>query len=175
MDERRESQQVLYLVGENLDRTRAHYLARTGRIVQLMRGIYVDADEDVDGTVLRHAIRIAHYLYPRAYLSAASAVLLAPTRDGRLFISGSRSQRTRIRTLEIFQNVAPAHPSTASALIADGLGEFRIAVSSLRHRFLEAFRLRSGHAASIDGDMRALLAARLIEEYGDAKGADDAL
>lgn len=166
---------MLYLVGENLDKARAHYQAETGRIVQLMRGIYADAEEDVDGTVLRHAVRIANYLYPRAYLSAASAVLLAPTRDGRLFISGPRSQRTRIRTLEIIQNAAPAHPSTAQALIADGLGEFRIDVSSLRHRFLEAFRLRSEHAASIDEDMRASLAGRLIEEYGDPKGAADAL
>ncbi len=166
---------MLYLVGENLDKARAHYQAETGRIVKLMRGIYADADEDVDDTVLRHAVRIANYLYPRAYLSSASAVLLAPTRDGRLFISGPRSQRTRIRTLEIIQNVAPAHPSTAQALIADGLGEFRIDVSSLRQRFLEAFRLRSEHAASIDEKMRASLTARLIEEYGDPKGAADAL
>ncbi|WP_425052796.1 type II toxin-antitoxin system HipA family toxin [Psychromarinibacter sp. S121] len=168
-------EEMLYLVGENLDKARAHYQAETGRIVQLMRGIYVDADDDIDGTVLRHAVRIAHYLYPRAYLSSASAVLLAPTRDGRLYISGPRSQRTRIRSLEIIQNAAPAHPSTSPALIADGLGEFRIDVSSLRHRFLEAFRLRSEHAASIDDDMRASLAARLIEEYGDPKAAADAL
>ena len=32
----------------------------------------------------------------------------------------------------------------------DGLGEFRVSVSSIRQRFLEAFRLRSEHAASID-------------------------
>ena len=121
---------MLYLVGENIDKSRAHYQAETGKIVQLMRGIYVDSTDDIDTVVLRHAVRIAHYLYPRAYLSAASAVLLAPTRDGRLFISGPRSQRTRIRTLEIIQNVAPAHPSTASAIIEDGLGEFRVHVSS---------------------------------------------
>lgn len=166
---------MLYLVGENLDKIRAHYQAETGRIVQLMRGIYADADEDVDGIVLLHAVRIANYLYPRAYLSAASAVLLAPTRDGRLFVSGPRSQRKRIRTLEIIQNIAPVHPSTAPALIADGLGEFRIDVSSLRQRFIEAFRLRSEHAASINEEMRASLAARLIEEYGDPKSAADAL
>jgi serine/threonine-protein kinase HipA len=166
---------MLYLIGENLDKSRAHYQAETGRIVQLMRGIYADADADVDGTVLRHAVRIANYLYPRAYLSAASAALLAPTRDGRLFISGPRSQRTRIRTLEIIQNVAPAHPSTSPAMIADGLGEFRIDISSFRHRFLEAFRLRSEHASSINEDMRAAFAARLIEEYDDPKGAADAL
>jgi serine/threonine-protein kinase HipA len=166
---------VLYLVGENLDKTRAHYQAETGKIVKLMRGIYADADDYVDETVLRHAVRIAHYLYPQAYLSAASAVLLAPTRDGRLYISGPRSQRTRIRALEIVQNAAPDHPSTALAVIEDGLGEFRIDASSVRQRFLEAFRIRSEHAASLDESMRAAIAQRLIEEYGDPKGAADAL
>jgi serine/threonine-protein kinase HipA len=173
--ETRERRKMLYLVGENLDKDRAYYLTETGRIVQLMRGIYADATEDIDAIVLRHAIRIANYLYPRAYLSAASAVLLAPTRDGRLFISGPRSQRKRIRTLEIIQNIAPANPSTAPATIADGLGEFRIDVSSPRQRCLEAFRLRSEHAASINEDMRASLAARLIDEYGDPKKAADAI
>ena len=166
---------LLYLVGENLDKARAHYQAETGRIVQLMRGIYVDADADADADVLRHAIRIARYLYPRAYLSGASAVLLAPTRDGRLFISGPRNQRTRIRTLEIIQNTAPDHPATASATIDDGMGEFTANVSSIRQRFLEAFRLRSEHAASIDEAMRADIAQRLVEEYGDPKTAADAL
>ena len=166
---------MLYLVGENLDKDRAHYQAETGRIVQLMRGLYVDSGDDIDAAVLRHAIRIARYLYPRAYLSAASAVLLAPTRDGRLFISGPRTQRTRIRALEIIQNAAPDHPSVASAVIDDGMGEFTISVSSIRQRFLEAFRIRSEHAASIDEGMRAAITQRLIEEYGAAKEAADAL
>lgn len=166
---------MLYLVGENLDKTRAHYQAGTGKIVQLMRGIYVDADTNADAEVLRHAVRIARYLYPRAYLSAASAVLLAPMRDGRLFISGPRNQRTRIRALEIIQNAAPDHPAVAVATIDDGLGEFRTNVSSIRQRFLEAFRLRSEHAASIDGAMRAEIAHRLVAEYGDPKAAADAL
>ncbi|GAB4359473.1 MAG: hypothetical protein Kow0026_21050 [Oricola sp.] len=166
---------MIYLIGENLDKTRAHYQAETGKIVQLMRGIYADAADDIDETVLRFAIRIAHYLYPRAYLSAASAMLLAPTRDGRLYISGPRSQRTRIRTLEIVQNAAPDHPSTADALIKDGLGEFRMPVSSMRQRFLEAFRIRSEHAASLDESMRASIMQRLIEEYGDPKKAADAI
>ncbi|HXY99316.1 MAG TPA: HipA domain-containing protein, partial [Stellaceae bacterium] len=140
-----------------------------------MRGIYVDAGDDIDATVLKHAIRIAHYLYPRAYLSAASAALLAPTRDGRLFLSARRKQRTRIHALEIIQNVAPRHPSVGEAIVDDGMGEFRIAVSSIRQRFLEAFRLRSEHAASIDHEMRMAIAARLIEEYGTAQGAADAV
>jgi serine/threonine-protein kinase HipA len=166
---------ALHLVGENLDRTRSHYLAETGKLVQLMRGIYVDAEDDIDATVLRHAVRIAHYLYPNAYLSGASAVLLGPTRDGRLFLSARRKQRTRIRALEIIQNGAPKHPSVSDAIIADAMGEFRISVSSIRQRFLEAFRVRSEHATSIDIEMRVVIAARLIEEYGSAQGAADAI
>jgi serine/threonine-protein kinase HipA len=165
----------LHLVGETIDKTRSHYLAQTGKIVQLMRGIYVDAQDDIDQTVLSHAVRIARYLYPRAYLSAASAVLLGPTPDGRLYLTGQRVQRTRLRALEIVQNKAPARPSVASAIVADSLGEFGVSVSAVRQRFLEAFRMRSEHAASIDSAMRDALASRLIEEYGDAKGASDAV
>ncbi len=165
----------IHLVGETIDKTRSHYLAETGKLVQLMRGIYVDAQDDIDQTVLSHAVRIARYLYPRAYLSAASAVLLGPTPDGRLYLTGQRVQRTRIRALEIIQNKAPARPSVASAIVADSLGEFGVSVSAMRQRFLEAFRLRSEHASSIDPGMREALAARLIEEYGDPKAASDAV
>src|SRR6266852_4215713 len=166
---------ALHLVGETLDKARSHYLADTGKLVQLVRGVYLDAGDDIDGTVLKHAVRIAKYLYPNAYLSAASAVLLGPTRDGRLFLSGRRIQRTRIRALEIIQNEAPKRPSVAAAVIDDGMGEFRINVSSIRQRFLEAFRLRSEYAAAIDEDMREAIAARLIEEYGSAQAAADAV
>ncbi|MGS0742571.1 hypothetical protein ACVBEF_12145 [Glaciimonas sp. GG7] len=161
----------LHLVGENIDKARSHYQAETGKLVQLMRGIYVDAD----AMVLRHAVHIARYLYPKTYLSAASAILMGPTRDGRLFLSGRCSQRTRIRALEIIQNEAPEHPSIGSAVVDDGMGEFRIDVSSIRQRFLEAFRLHSEHAASIDEMVRESIVARLIEKYRDAKAAADAV
>ncbi len=165
----------LHLVGETIDKTRSHYLAGSGRLVQLMRGIYVDAADDIDRTVLAHAVRIGRYLYPNAYLSAASAVVLGPTRDGRLYLTGPRVQRTRLRSLEIVQNKAPAKPSLAAATVADSLGEFTVNVSSIRQRFLEAFRLRSEHAASIDVATREAIAARLAEEYGGAKPASDAV
>jgi len=165
----------LYLVGETIDKTKSHYLAETGRIVQLKRGIYVDVGDDIDRMVLAHAVRIARYLYPSCYLSGASAVLLGPTTDGRLYITGKRVQRTRLRALEIIQNKAPARPSVAPAAIADSLGEIPVAVSTLRQRLLEAFRLRSEHAASIDSGMREALARRLIQEYGDPKAASDAV
>ncbi|MCU1325915.1 MAG: HipA-like [Bryobacterales bacterium] len=165
----------LHLVGETLDKTRSHYLAATGKLIQLMRGIYVDATDDVDATVLKHAVRIARYLYPQAYLSGASAALLGPTRDGRLFLSARRKQRTRIRQLEIIQNEAPKKPSLGDAVVDDGMGEFHVSVSSVRQRFLEAFRLRSEHAASISEDLRTMIASRLVEEYGSAKAAADAL
>lgn len=165
----------LFLVGENIDKTRSHYQAETGKLIQLMRGIYLDADDDVDAMVMRHAVRIARYLYPRAHLSAATAVLLGPTRDGRLFISGRRNQRTRLRALEIVQNVAPDHPSVASAIVDDGMGEFTVTVSALRQRYLEAFRTRSEHAQSLDEAMREKIVARLIEEFGSAQEAADAV
>ncbi len=165
----------LQLVGETIDKTRSHYLAEAGKIVQLMRGIYVDAGDDIEQTVLTHAVRIARYLYPRAYLSGASAVLLGPTRDGRLYVSGQRVQRRRIRSLEIIQNKAPTHASVASAIVADSMGEFSVSVSAVRQRFLEAFRIRGEHAASIDAAMRESIAARLIEEYGSPKAASDAV
>ncbi|MGO7034954.1 type II toxin-antitoxin system HipA family toxin [Rhizobium ruizarguesonis] len=165
----------LHLVGENIDKTRAFRQAEAGKLVHLMRGIYVDADEDVDQTVRIHAVRIAKYLYPNAYLSAASAVLLGPMRDGRLFLTGRRVQRQRIRTLEIIQNKAPDHPSVAQAVVGDDLGELRVHVSSLRQRFLEAFRIRSEHAASFDETMKEGISSRLIDEYGGAEAAADAV
>ncbi|GEM_PF-308933 len=165
----------LHLVGETIDKTRSHYLAEKGTLVQLMRGIYVDASDDIDQVVLGHAVRIARYLYPKAYLSAASAMLLGPTADGRLYLTGQRVQRTRIRGLEIVQNRAPDQPATAPAVVADSMGEFPVVVSALRQRFLEAFRLRSEHAASIDVAMRQAIAERLVQEYGAPKSAADAL
>src|SRR4029434_1017922 len=166
---------ALHLVGETLDKTRSHYRAETGQLVQCSRGIYVDPGDDADQMVMRHAVRIARYLYPHAYLSAASAALLGPTRDGRLFLSARRKQRTRIRALEIIQNEAPKHPSIGPAVIDDGMGEFHISVSSMRQRFLEAFRQRSEHAASIDTDIRTGIASRMIQKYGDPKTAADAV
>jgi len=166
---------AIHFVGETLDAKRAHQRAQAGEIIQLVRGIYVDVGVDADAAVLAHAIRIAHYLYPYAYLSSASAALLAPTPDGRLFISGRRNQRTRLRGLEIVQNEAPPHPSTATAIVGDDLGELRVPASSLRQRFLEAFRLRSEHATAINTEMRAQIAARLLEEHGSPKAAADAI
>src|SRR5271154_4275050 len=162
---------ALHLVGETLDKASGHYRAGTGKLVQLYRGVYVDAGDDIGTTVHKHAVRIAKYLYPKTYLSAASAVTLTPTRDGRLFLSGRRKQRTRISVMEIIQNAAPKRPSLASAIVDDGLGEFRVDVSSIRQRFLEAFRLRSEHAASIDHAMRAAIAVRLVEEYASPQRA----
>ncbi|MBP7337801.1 type II toxin-antitoxin system HipA family toxin [Niveispirillum sp.] len=165
----------IHLVGETIDAKQAFQRAQTGELVQLLRGIYIDQNDDVDAVVLGHAIRIAHYLYPSAYLSSASAARQAPTADGRLFISGRRNQRTRLRGLEIIQNEAPPHPSTTTVIVGDDLGEMRIEASSPRQRLLEAFRLRSEHASAIDTELRLQMAERLIEEFGTPKDAADAV
>lgn len=165
----------IHLVGETIDAKQAHNRAKAGELIQLVRGVYVEQGIDVEAAILGYAVRIAHYLYPRAYLSSASAVLLTPTVDGRLFISGNRNQRVRLRNLEIIQNQAPSNPSTASAVIGDDLGELHINASSPRQRFLEAFRVRSEHASALSSDMRNQMAERLVEEYGSPKAAADAL
>lgn len=165
----------LHLVGENLDRHRAHAAAQAGTLVGLVRGVYVDANDDVERTVMDHAVRIAAYLYPRAFLSGPSAFHLAPTADGRLFLSGRRNQRSRIRGLEIIQNQAPEKPSTVPVIIGDDMGEFHVTASSPRQRFLEAFRLRSEHTNAIDPAMRRDMADRLVEEYGNPHSAADAV
>lgn len=166
---------ALHLVGETLDKHRAHAGAQAGTLLQLQRGLYVDAEDDVDKVVLDHAVRIAAYLYPQAYLSSASAVRLAPTQDGRLFLTGRRNGRTRIRGLEIIQNQAPQQPSTIPVIVGDDMGELHLTASSPRQRFLEAFRQRSEHASAIDPAMRRDMAERLIEEFGSPDAAADAL
>jgi serine/threonine-protein kinase HipA len=171
----RDNAMSIHLVGETIDAKQAHLRAQAGELIPLIRGVYVAQGVDVDQAVMAHAVRIAHYIYPSAYLSSASAFLLAPTEDGRMFISGRRNQRTRLRSLEIVQNQAPAHPSTAPAVIGDDLGELRVQVSSPRQRFLEAFRLRSEHASAITADLRRQMAERLIEEHGSPKAAADAV
>lgn len=166
---------ALYLVGETIDRARAHAAAQAGQIVSPYRGIYVDASDDIDRTILGHAVRIAAFLYPRAYLSGYSAANLAATADCRLFLSGRRNQRTRIRALEIIQNEAPDQPSTIPVTIGDDMGEMHLTASSPRQRFLEAFRQRSEHASAIDPVLRGKMADRLVEEFGSPDRAADAL
>lgn len=57
----------------------------------------------------------------------------------------------------------------------DDQGEIKIEVSSPRQRLLEAFRLRSEHASAITDELRADMAARLIEEFGSSQAAADAV
>lgn len=166
---------MLHLVGETIDAKRAYQRAQAGALLQLVRGVYVESGNDAGAVVLGHAVRIARYLYPTAYLSSASAFLLGPAPDRRLFISGRRNQRKRLHTLEIIQNTAPQHPSTASAVVGDDLGELRIDVSSPAQRFLEAFRLRSEHASAITPEMRSRMATRLIDEHGSPQTASDSV
>lgn len=165
---------TIHLVGETIDKRRAHAQSQAGELMPIVRGVYVDANDNVDATILAHAVRIARYLYPAAFLSSASSVYLGPSPDGRLFLSGRRNQRVRLRGLEIVQNEAPENPSTATAIVGDDLGELRVEISSPRQRFLEAFRLRSEHASALTEPMRALIAARLLEELGSPRAAADA-
>lgn len=165
----------LHLVGETIDAAGAHQKAREGALIPVFRGIYLDAQGDTDELLREFAVRIAHYIYPAAYLCSASAVNLSPTADGRLFISGRRNQRTRLRGLEILQTQAPPRPSIDKAIIGDRMGEFTMNISSPEQRLLEAFRMRSEQASALTEDMRRAMAERLVAEYGSADAVADAL
>ena len=157
---------MLHLVGETIDKHRAQYGVETGKLVQVMRGIYVEADDDADAVLFDHALRIAAYLYPSTFLCGVSAELLAPTPDFRLFLGGSRNNRTRLRNLEIVQTRAPHAPETEQVETSDPLGEFRVRRSSLCFRYLESFRRRNEAGAAMSATMRSDIAARLIEAGG---------
>ena len=162
---------MLHLVGESIDKHRAKYGADTGKLVQIMRGVYVSREDDIDAVLFDHASRVAAYLYPNTYLCGASAELLAPTPDRRLFLSGSRNARTRLRSLEIVQTRAPAAPETETALTSDPAGEFMVRRSTLRYRYLESFRPRSEAGAAMSTEMRSDIAARLVEAAGGKEAA----
>ena len=162
---------MLYLVGETIDKHRAQYGMETGRLVQIMRGIYVASEDDADAVLFDHALRIAAYLYPSTYLCGASAEQLVPTPDRRLFLSGRRNARTRLRTLEIVQTRAPDAPETETAQTTDPTGDLTVRRSTLRFRYLESFRRRSEAGAAMPIDMQADIAARLVETAGGKKAA----
>ena len=62
---------AIYLVGEKINAKSAHQRAQRGELIPLVRGVYLDHDGDAEATIRGHAVRIAHYLYPNAYLSSA--------------------------------------------------------------------------------------------------------
>ncbi len=166
---------TLHLVGETIDAKRAHQRAQAGEILQLVRGVYVDQAADVDAAILDHAIRIAHYLYPNAYLSSASAALLARHRMGgcssavdAISAPGcptSRSFRTK------HHNILPRQRQSWAMVWANCGFQCLPPVSA----FSNHFRLRSAHASAITSDMRAQMAARLVVELGTPKAVADAI
>ena len=162
---------MLHLVGETIDKHRAQYGVETGKLVQVMRGIYVAADADADAVLFDHALRIAAYLYPRTYLCGASAELLAPTPDLRLFLGSNRNDRTRLRNLEIVQTRAPHAPETEQVETSDSLGDFRARRSTLRFRYLESFRRRNEAGAAMPTAIQSDIAARLVDAAGDTQSA----
>ena len=58
---------MFHLVGETIDAKRAHLRAQAGELVPARpRRLCRPATDDSSATILGHAVRIAHYLYPTA-------------------------------------------------------------------------------------------------------------
>ncbi len=89
----------------------------------------------------------------------------------RLFLSGRRRARTRLRDLEIIQTPSPSTPETESVQTADSMGGLSVRRSSLRFRFLESFRRRSEAGTAMTIRMQTEIAAPLIEATGSETGA----
>jgi hypothetical protein len=70
-------------------------------------------DSPRTGYVVLDLMRVTH---ARAFLEKPMEVSLGPTCEGRLYLSGRRNLRTRIRGLEVIQNVAPRKPSLGMIL-----------------------------------------------------------
>lgn len=68
---------TLHLVGETIDAATVHHRARRGELTAIVHGVYIEPQAPIEALLREHLIRIAHYLYPSAYLCAASAVTRA--------------------------------------------------------------------------------------------------
>ena len=156
----------LYLVSENISARMAAYNEDAGKLVSIAKGVYLDIDCDVENEILKYAFRIATYIYKNAYFIGYSASELAPSPDGKIFISGgARNSRNRIRNLEIIQTKRNQSPSLQSAIIKDGMGEFSVKISSSLQRLFEAERTRTEAASSISIEMKKRILERFLKEY----------
>ena len=161
---------MLYLVGENIDKHRAYRLAKQNHLTPIMRGIFVESSSNIDEVLLRNSIRISNYLYPKTYLSGVSAETLSPTMDGRLFLTGKRNQKTRLRSLIIVQTKAPNKPESESVTINDELGSLVIRRASKIFRFLESFRVEVEVGSGFSDELKIKLAKQLETEFGGKDG-----
>ena len=157
---------MLYLVGENIDKHRAYRLAKQDKLVPIMRGILVESTSNIDEVILKNSIRISNYLYPKAYLSGVSAETLSPTMDGRIFLSGKRNQKTRLRSLVIVQTQAPDKPELESVTLDDELGDLVVRRSTKLFRFLESFRVEVEVGGGFSDELKIKLAKQLENEFG---------
>ena len=157
---------MLYLVGENIDKHRAHRLVKQDKLIPIMRGILVESTSNIDEVLLSNSIRISNYLYPKTYLSGVSAETMYPTLDGRLFVSGKRSGRTQLRALEIVQYPSPIKPETEDVTINDNLGRLVVRRSTRIFRFVESFCKDIEAGGMISEELKLELVDQLVTEFG---------
>lgn len=162
----------IVLVGEDIDKRRAAYLRESGRLIAVARGIHVEPGDDPARLLPAHAVRLARYLYPDAYLSHASAWRLGPGADGTLFLAGNTRHQAVLPGLRLIKSVMPATPSLREVVVSDERGEMVMQASSWRQLLLEQFRRTShpGRALSLP-EWRAAF-DRFVAEHG---GEDAAL
>jgi serine/threonine-protein kinase HipA len=108
------------LVGETIDRRRAHAKAVAGELIQLVRGVYAQTSGDIDAAVLAHAVRIAHMRKRSASftLPRAATAMQRVQRAERYRLS----RQDRACRASCLQGHRRNKPSLATAVMDCGLG-----------------------------------------------------
>ena len=103
---------AIHLVGETIDKTRSHYRAETGKLVQLMRGIYVDADDDIEASVgTQSPVWWRHRRPLRASDGLGSPFVLSGRETGSGLVGGGAAGRRVV----VFAGPVGPTPTTVSA------------------------------------------------------------
>lgn len=76
----------LFIVGENIDREKAHFADRAGTLRRIVKGIYINAEDNFRDVFQTHGLRLAHQ-FKNAALTHSSAWYRRPV-DDRVFIGG---------------------------------------------------------------------------------------
>jgi serine/threonine-protein kinase HipA len=110
------------LVGETIDRRRAHAKAVAGELIQLVRGVYAQTSGDIDAAVLAHAVRIAHMRKDRPlsrYLLNRAATAMQRVQRAERYRLSRQDRACRASCL---QGHRRNKPSLATAVMDCGLG-----------------------------------------------------
>ena len=164
---------ALYLTGVNIQKHVVFYKSRTGKLQKIYHGIYADAEDDpaaVAALLRAHAVRVAHYLFPSARISHASAHTLAPRHNQTLYVTGSKSKQIELPglTVSVGREHTPGRPDHRAANTIDGrfvsntpvrdsIGAFMVPTSTRTQILFETIDARDAYKTLTPEEFRDLI------------------